>query len=152
MTPAATRDQRQRRHVEMLVLAAIVLVGSALLEVRADGRIAPAGFSQWPLLEVCPTKLLLGQRCPCCGLTHSFVSLTRGDVAGSLAAHRVGWILFAALALQIPYRAAALHRPEQRLLPDRVANAIAFALIAILVGSWLFDLARNIAAKSTVFS
>lgn len=144
MSAAASREQRKQRHVEMLAVAAIVFVSSVLLEVRADGRLAPAGFSQWPLPEVCPSKLLFGQRCPGCGLTHSFVALAHGDVPGSLAAHRVGWILFAALALQIPYRAAALRRPERPLLSDRAANGIAFSLIAILIGSWLADLALRL--------
>ena len=47
------------------------------------------------------------------------------------------------IALQIPYRLYALRRPEQALLAVRWQVVMAYVLVALLLGNWLFDVAAG---------
>ena len=49
----------------------------------------------------------------------------------------------ALIALQIPYRWVAIRRPGHILIAPRLYAVFAYALIALLVGNWLVDLASG---------
>ena len=92
----------------MLVASVAVLLLAAVL--RTDGETVSLGG--WTLPEVCLAKRA-GGWCPGCGLTRSFVRLVRGDWAAAYELHRFGWLAFAIVAGQVPYRAWRLWRTEK---------------------------------------
>jgi hypothetical protein len=47
------------------------------------------------------------------------------------------------IAFQIPYRLFALRRLDRPLIETRWQVVFAYALIALLMGNWLFDLAAG---------
>lgn len=127
-------------HRQMLVLCALALAASPLLEVRAAGRVGPRGLPGLVLPPTCLARQTLGVGCPGCGLTRSFVHLAHGDPAASFASHRLGWLLMALAALQIPYRLHALYGSGRFLLPAAAARWIGLGLIALLIGNWAVGL------------
>src|ERR1051325_5280429 len=94
----------RRRHQEMLVMAALVVIGSFVLTVYPTGRVGPAGLPALLLPPLCLTQQWFGIACPGCGLTRSFIFLAHGDVAASWQVHRLGWLVAALVVLQFPYR------------------------------------------------
>src|SRR3954464_9055308 len=89
----STSPAAVRRHWEMLVLSIVVVVLSFLFMIRTDGRVAFRGFTGRALPDTCLSHALFGIDCPACGLTRSFVKLSRADWSGSLAYHRLGWMM-----------------------------------------------------------
>ncbi|MFO1091819.1 MAG: DUF2752 domain-containing protein [Planctomycetaceae bacterium] len=124
-------------HRLVLGLAVCVLVAAFLLQVRPDQRVAVRFVPQWPLPEVCQSKVLLGIDCPGCGLTRSFVHLAHGNLAASLAVHPLGWLVALFVAAQIPYRAWALRSPTGAPLGGRLPWIATAALVVLLFAAWL---------------
>jgi hypothetical protein len=138
----SARDRRANtmQHVALLLIAAGTVAAALVLRVRPDQRVELAFLPGWPLPELCQSKAYLGWECPGCGLTRSFVHLAHGDVAASLAVHRLGWLLALAVVLQIPYRAAALYLGRSLPLSGRVMSALGWTLFALLVANWIAGL------------
>lgn len=130
-----------RYHVEMLLLAIIVVGAACLLEVRADQKVAVKSLPALVIPPTCMSNEAFGVPCPGCGLTRSFVELGHGRFGNSLAQHRVGWILAVAVVFQIPYRIIALRRRKNTLFPSRLSKGISGVLIALLIANWLWELA-----------
>jgi hypothetical protein len=134
----------RRRHRDVLLLACFVAVTALLLQVLPDGQhVAVRGLARYPMPHVCTARTWLGFKCPGCGLTRSIIHLARGDWRASLRAHRLGWMMAAVLAFQVPYRLLALRRPDRPFFGPRACRVIAAAIIGALLGSWLFDLAAS---------
>ena len=133
-------DALRRRHREMLVVTVLVVVLSFVLQVRPDGRVAPPGLADWPLPATCPSRELFGVKCPGCGLTRSFVQLAHGQWRQAWGYHRLGWLLAAAVLVQIPYRLLLLRRPDRPAPGRRLPRAFGYLLLAALVGNWLLEL------------
>lgn len=120
----------------MLALALAVVAISARARLEAGPDITVLGY---PLPKLCQWKGLLGVECAGCGLTHSFVAIAHGEVARAFAHHRVGPWLFVLLALQIPYRALVLARPDWEARWGRHAGWgwwIAVALMGYAIAAW----------------
>ena len=96
-----------------------------------------------PLPQACFSRSWLGLPCPGCGLTRSIIQLAQGNWRASWQEHRLGAFMAVVITLQIPYRLLALRRPDRPLLTDRWQAALGYALIAVLVGNWLVDLASG---------
>lgn len=131
---------QRRRHREMLAIALAALLGSFLLQVRSDDRVAPRLLGQWPLPPTCVSQELFGVRCPGCGLTRSFVNLAQGDWRAAWNHHRLGWALWIAVILQIPYRLVALRHVGRPIVSNWVPRFFAYALIGALIGNWALEL------------
>jgi Protein of unknown function (DUF2752) len=127
----------------MLFVASLVVIVAPLLCVLPNGRVALSVAPDHPLPESCLLWTMLGMHCPGCGLTRSFVYLAHGDLAASLAIHRVGWVMALAVLVQFPYRLAALAWPERELLSARVRFLFSATLIALLLGNWLYGLVQS---------
>jgi hypothetical protein len=123
----------------MLVLSILVVSLTLLLTIRADGKVAFAALPSVALPESCVSKRCFDVRCPGCGLTRSFIRLSQGDWRGSMAQHRLGWVLATSVALQIPYRSLALLRPKSRWGREGWLNWIGVVLIGLLIGNWLLE-------------
>ncbi len=104
-----------KQHLPCLLMGVAVPVLAALLTVVGGGtRIAFWAFPQFVLPESCFSRALLGIDCPGCGLTRSIVYLVHGDLSASLAMHRLGWLVLAAIVWQVPYRLWCMRRPAPR--------------------------------------
>jgi hypothetical protein len=136
--PGTSDDQGRRHHVVMAV-ACVVCVLAFALRVRPDGRVAVRGFPQYPLPPTCPSRTLMGLKCPGCGLTRSLIHVAEGDWLASWRDHRLGGLMAVGIAFQIPYRLLALRRPDRRFIPSRWQALLGSALIALLIGNWLVD-------------
>jgi hypothetical protein len=92
----------------------------------------------------CPARGLLGLPCATCGMTHAFVALAHGDLAGALHASPLGAALAAAawgLAL-LDLARLALGRP----VPAVPAGALRLATgagVAALIVNWAWLLSRT---------
>jgi hypothetical protein len=76
-------------------------------------------------------------------LTRSVIHLAEGDWRASWHDHRLGGLLAIVIALQIPYRLYALRRPKRPPLPIRWQVFLGYALVALLFGNWLLDVAAG---------
>src|SRR5262249_37084351 len=96
--------------------------------------------SEATLPPLCVSRAYLGIKCPGCGLTRSFVYLAHGEFMASLRAHRVGWLLFALIAAQVPYRLWAMRWPPKGRALARFANWVGGVLVVLLMANWVGEL------------
>jgi hypothetical protein len=140
---AMAMEHRRRslrdRHWTMLILCVLTLIGSCVLDFTSDGRVAASPAITLPI--TCGSRALLGIECPGCGLTRSFVALAHGKVNESLAFHRVGWLLAAAVVGQLVYRPWMLHELRTKLPKREWPTWVGSVLIAALIGNWLLKMA-----------
>lgn len=129
---------RARHHRFILGLAVAVILGTFLLQVRPDQRVAVRGLAAFPLPELCGTKLLWGFECPACGLTRSFIFAGRGDWLRALELNRVGFLMMLAVVAQLPYRLTMLSRLRRGTpIADSVwPKLAAWTIIAALIVNW----------------
>jgi Protein of unknown function (DUF2752) len=140
---SARARRRAGHHRWMLAIACAIWLLAVMLHELPDGRVGFRGLPQLPLPQICASRALFGLRCPGCGLTRSIIHLAEGDWRASWHDHRLGGLLAIMIALQIPYRLYALRRPEQALLAVRWQVVMAYVLVALLLGNWLFDVAAG---------
>jgi Protein of unknown function (DUF2752) len=128
-----------RGHWVILGLSIAVLLGGLLVDVNADGSIYLRGLPQFPFPIVCPLRRFFGISCPTCGMTRSIVFLVQGRLADSFAVHRLGWLIFALIVLQIPYRMWCL--ATKRIVPyrPRLIETVFAVFTLLLVLNWLFS-------------
>jgi hypothetical protein len=92
----------------------------------------------------CPSRGLLGIPCATCGMTHAFVALAHGDLAGALHSSPLGAVLaagawsFALLDLSL----LALGRPFPPVPAGALRLATAATAVALLL-NWAWLLARH---------
>ena len=81
--------------------------------------------------------------CPGCGLTRSFVALAHGRIAQAWAFNPAGFLGFAALIWQVPYRAAQLyllHRGRELSVRRGVTEGVLLVLIVACLVQWMAGL------------
>jgi hypothetical protein len=132
-----------RRHRQVLAIACGVWVLAFALQVLPEGRVSFRGLPMIPLPQACFSRSWLGLKCPGCGLTRSIIQLAQGNWRASWQEHRLGALIAIVITLQIPYRLVALRRPDRPLFSPGWQAALGYALIAVLVGNWLVDLASG---------
>jgi hypothetical protein len=139
-------DAEQRRATsrswEMLIVCLLVVVGALALDVRSDQRVYLRCVPSLVLPPLCGAREMFGINCPGCGLTRSIIHFSRGCWSESLHDHRLGGLLAVFILGQIPYRIVEL-RCKQPLLPRWARITVANALIALLLGNWILDLANQ---------
>ena len=122
-------------HLIVLFGCAGILAASFILRPSQEG-LSFFGYP-WPLH--CWLRETFGIRCALCGLSRSFCSLAHGDIAASLAFHRLGLATFIFFCLQIPYRLYAL-AIQPRTISRRVVRvhlSLAALLCAAMACNWL---------------
>jgi hypothetical protein len=133
--------QLRDRHWTMLWISLAVAIGAFSLQTDARDRVGPTWLSGVWLPELCGSRALFGVECPGCGLTRSFIALAHGDLAGSFAYHRVGWLLAMAVLLQFPYRILSLRELRTGIVERTWPTWFGWALIIALIGNWLVGVA-----------
>jgi hypothetical protein len=139
MTEESYSKSRQSRHRMMLAIACIVVVLAVLFQVRSDQRVEFRCLPGLPMPETCWSRSLFRVKCPGCGLTRSIVYLTHGDWQASWAMHRMGMLMALVILAQFPYCCVGLYYKKDYPLGRCFASLVAWTLIALLVGNWLFD-------------
>lgn len=138
--PASSTPSMRKRHVFMLQVASLVVLLSVLLRVPSPDRVE---LPFWPGLKLpgmCMSRAWFGVKCPACGLTRSLICLAHGNFLGSWQAHRLGWLMAAAVLLQFPYRIAALVQKRDYPLGETLPRLFGLGLIFLLIGNWVLGL------------
>ena len=136
-------SSRFRRHREMLAIACVAGILAFALQELPGGQVSFRGLTRIPLPQTCFSRSWLGLKCPGCGLTRSIIHLAEGDWEASWRNHRLGSLMAVVILLQIPYRLLALRRLDRPLIGPQWQVVLAYALIALLLGNWLFELAAG---------
>ena len=125
-------------HIIILILCVVLIAASYAFTLNYLGT---HFFGiKWPVH--CFLKHTFGIKCAFCGMTRSFTSMAHGQFQQAFNFHRLGPILFAFIAFQVPYRLWALIKFPKKIHPIlRNLNKLALALIiiAILI-TWLITL------------
>ncbi len=135
--------RRFRRHRDILAIACAAGLLAFALQELPDGRVSFRGLIQIPLPQTCFSRSWLGLKCPGCGLTRSIIHLVEGDWEASWRSHRLGIVMALVIVCQIPYRLLALRRLDRPLIGAGWQAGLAYALIALLLGNWLVELAAG---------
>jgi hypothetical protein len=140
---AATPGHAVVCHAVVLSICAAALVGSFVLKPDEDG-LSLFGY-RWPLH--CWLHETFGVKCALCGLSRSFCSLARGDVAAGLGFHRLGPAVFALFCLEVPYRIYAIAINPKPIGARLARFHVTLVLIvgAALFANWLLTLGELIA-------
>ena len=104
--PAASRIQGTQ-HAFWLALACLILFAAWLLRIDSAGRVM-LPFGTRPIPDTCMFHRVTGYDCLGCGMTRSFIALARGGWWEAWSFHPLGWLVFALVLFQVPYRVACL--------------------------------------------
>jgi hypothetical protein len=137
------RRRESHHHRQILLIACVLCLLAFVLHEVPGGRVAVRGLPAFPLPQTCASRICLGLKCPGCGLTRSMIHLAEGDWRASWHSHRLGGLLAFVIAFQIPFRLYALRRPERPLFSARCHIVMLYALIALVVGNWMVDVAAG---------
>jgi hypothetical protein len=128
----------------LIVFAACFsLLAGALLLDPPDPVFHKITLGEQHMPSLCTFKNLTGLPCPGCGLVRSITAFVHGDIAGSLACHRLGWLAFIYIAAQMLYRLILLVIPKRRDYFARYGTYLTRGLIvvmALLVLNWAHTL------------
>lgn len=106
---AVARAAAARRRADVhLLIGALVVTGLSATLTPGDSALTLLG---WELPPLCLSRILLDRECLGCGMTRSFTYMGHLDPAGAWRLHKLGPLLYALVAAQIPYRAWRLLRP-----------------------------------------
>lgn len=126
-------------HWVFLGLSVFVLTAAAVLRLQGDERVVVPMLGL-PLPDTCYFRRLFGIGCPGCGLTRCFICLSHGDFSRAWQFNPGGYLCFAIVAFQLPYRIlqiwrAGMHVHEWR--PVRFSASVGGLLIAVLILQWV---------------
>ena len=140
--PAVPRvDLRLRNrsyHRILLGFSLAVLAASFLLQLPGDTQVElPLVSVQLP--SICMWRNSLGVDCPGCGLTRSFICLAHGQPAEAWYYNPAGWLLFAVIVAQIPYRGVQLRRLAhgREEWTSRLLNWTIWIMVIAIFAQWL---------------
>lgn len=139
----AMRDSCVPRSVPVLCLLIGLAVPAAALalDVVDNNQHVALRFAPSVVLPPsCASRTLFGFDCPACGLTRSIIFLAHGRVADSFAMHRLGWLVFAMILLQIPYRIGQLWGREPFGSAARAEPWIWGLLVVLMLANRAWDL------------
>lgn len=125
-------------HVAILLAAFVVIVSAVALEVRDERVVLP--IWHLPLPDSCWYKRLTGHACPGCGLTRSVICLFHGEFFRAWHFNPGGYLVFAILVYQFPYRILQFLRISRSLpafRPTRATSILVGLLAAVLLIQWV---------------
>lgn len=127
-----------RSHVIFLVTAALVLWLTMFLDLNRKGQVV------LPVLELalpsaCSFQRLTGYDCAGCGLTRSFLCISRGQLRQACSFNPAGPLIFALVVAQLPYRMTQILRIRCGQAPLRFPGAagMLWFVVAALLGQWI---------------
>ncbi len=127
-------------HWVFLVLATLVMLASFSFRVR-NGEQVIVPLIDKPLPGTCTFRNVTGVPCPGCGLTRSFISIGHGQWLDAWHYNPAGFVFFAMIAFQIPYRIYQIFRIRRGRHQHRfryLDNWVLIVLVIALVLQWIY--------------
>ncbi|MBF0607393.1 MAG: DUF2752 domain-containing protein [Magnetococcales bacterium] len=123
-------------NVYILVLCLSVLVLSRILYVEDGCAVSLNGMT---LPSICAFKNLFHINCPGCGLTRSFISISRMHLDKAWQYNRAGIVVYVFVILQIPYRMYLIARDSRagNKLIDKIFGVYLYVIFCSLILNWL---------------
>jgi hypothetical protein len=136
---------KNRGHLYIIILCAIILVFSYYLSIEGDIILCLAGFKQYPLSNLCLFKNISGIDCPNCGLTRSIISISHLDFDKAWYFNRMGILIYVFIILQIPYRLYLLwkKRGSENRYFKKIFKVYGYIIIIALIVNWIFNLIQG---------
>lgn len=139
--PGARRRARREptarglaRYQWLPLLGSLLLLAVAgCLRIEGSEQVRVPGWGSLP--TICSLRRVVGMPCPGCGLTRSFISLAHGRIGAAWNYNPVGLLLFALVAIQIPYRLLQLTRLARGLPELRLGAWSSWSLVVAAI--WL---------------
>jgi hypothetical protein len=124
-------------HGIILAVCAVVITAAFLCDVDKLG-IYLFGW-KWPMK--CFLHRFFDVDCALCGMSRSFVSLAKGNLADSFEYHLLGPFAFAFFAMQIPYRITAIIKcPAKTPAFTKIMTGAGVFLLAAVFFRWFYYL------------
>ncbi len=132
-------------HFIFLTLAAVILLLSILMRSEGPESVFLPGVRS-PMPETCSSRRLLGIDCPGCGLTRSFISISRGDFARAWQLNRASFVVYLFVMIQIPWHALQLWklRRDGRAIDWTWIYGTPIFVVIVLMINWLWKLSQLI--------
>jgi hypothetical protein len=127
----------------IVFFACFGLLAGALILNPPDPVTHNVSLSNQHLPSVCTFKNLTGLPCPGCGLVRSVTAMVHGNISGSIAYHRLGWLVLFYIVAQMVYRFVLLAIPKRYNYVKRFSKPLQYALIIVasfLVLNWIHTL------------
>ncbi|MBI5361294.1 MAG: DUF2752 domain-containing protein [Planctomycetes bacterium] len=127
--------EKEKYGSNIFILAISILIIFAALSLDLHGtRVFCAGQE---LPQTCLVRSVLNIDCPGCGLTRSFLAISRLEMSKSITFHPCGWLIGLVILLQIPFRILCIAKPETKEL--ECVKSIArigryFLIITVITG------------------
>ena len=126
------RNRLRPINLPIVVLAGMLPVLALSMQVVQGEKVCFRVFPEATLPTICFSRNL-GFDCPLCGMTRSVIFFVRGDWTESLAAHRLGWLVFLAIIAQIPWQFLSAACTQKQLISRRKAAGWCWGLLAVLL-------------------
>jgi len=131
-----------RLHVVFLLMSLAVIVCSFLMTSEGQTTVrAPLLGIQMP--ETCMSRRLWGMDCPGCGLTRSFISMSRAEFSLAFSFNPAGPIVYTFVFVQIPWHLFQMFRlwKLKRPIETMWIYVPLFAMSGMVLIQWLWRLA-----------
>lgn len=132
-------------HATFLLIAMLVVAASCVLSIHGHDLVMVPVIDM-PLPGTCTFRELTGVPCPGCGLTRSFISMGHGRLREAWSYNPAGYVFFALVLFQIPYRIFQIVRVTRGSASyrfERVDNWALVVLVVALVGQWCWQLVMH---------
>jgi hypothetical protein len=129
---------RIRYHASILIAAVLVIAVAEFLQLEDRGKV---GMPFWGRLPgICAWRNFFGIECPGCGLTRCFIAIAHGDWSRAWQFNPAGFLIFAVILYQIPFRSLQLWRLKRGGQDYRhgiwLINLVAWSIVASLLIQW----------------
>jgi hypothetical protein len=128
---------RSGYQLAILLVCSSILAVALLLNLRGKGVVLPV-IGMLP--DICMWRLYLGIDCPGCGLTRCFVAIAHGQLSKAWHFNPAGFLIFAVLLYQLPFRAIQIWRIGHGRLEYRhgiwVVNFTAWTILVAVFVQW----------------
>lgn len=99
-------------HVIFLAMSVTIVLLSFVMKFDGGDMVSLPGF-QSPMPETCSSKAYFGLSCPGCGLTRSFISISRGQFGKAWQLNPASFFVYVFVAIQIPWQCFQIWRLRQ---------------------------------------
>lgn len=129
-------------HIVIVLVCGFILFFAMALTPAEEG-LPYLRLAKIPMPHSCMFNNLTGYPCPGCGLSRSIVSAVHGELADSLAFHRLGLITVFYIILQLLSGMTYITMPATRVRLNSARNILnrSFIILAVLFGiNWIITL------------
>jgi len=131
-------SSRVRYHTSILIAAVLIIATASFFQLQHHGKVALPFWGGLP--NICAWKNLFGFDCPGCGLTRCFVAIAHGNWAEAWHFNPAGFLIFAVLIYQIPFRGIQLWQIKRGHQDYRhgiwIVNLVAWSIVVALLIQW----------------